>query len=96
MKEDVINLLKKIKDPETEISIYDLGLIYGYTIKNNSIDIFVNFQRNTPSCFFCKIISWKIIEDISNNLVEIFKENGFEKIRILEAINPNIYYKIYP
>lgn len=96
MDEKVINLFKKVKDPETDSSVYDLNLIYGYTLNDDSIDIFVNFQINTPSCFFCKSIAWNIIEKISNDLVKTFKETGFKKIRILEATNPNIFYKIYP
>lgn len=96
MDKKVIDLFKKVKDPETESSVYDLNLIYGYTLNDDSIDIFVNFQGNTPSCFFCKAIAWNIIEKISNDLIKTFKEAGFKKIRILEASNPNIFYKIYP
>jgi len=96
MDENIIDLFKKVKDPETNSSIYDLNLIYGYTIDNDSIDIFVNFQSNTPSCFFCKAIAWNIIEKISNDLIETFKNSGFKKIRVLEATNSNIFYKVYP
>jgi len=96
MDKKIIDLLKEVKDPETLSSIYDLNLVYGYTLNDDSIDIFVNFQGNTPSCFFCKAIAWNIIEKISNDLVDTFKNNGFNKIRILEATNPNIFYKIYP
>ncbi len=56
----------------------------------------MNFQNSTPSCFYCKIVAWNIIEKISNDLIETFKNSGFKKIRILEAINPNIFYKVYP
>lgn len=96
MDEKVISLFKKVKDPETNSSVYDLNLIYGYTLEDNSIDIFVNFQGNTPSCFFCKAIAWNIIEKISNDIIETFKRAGFNKIRILEATNPNIFYKVFP
>lgn len=96
MDEKIIELFKKVKDPETSNSIYDLNLVYGYTAHEDSIDIFVNFQGNTPSCYFCKIIAWNIIEKISDDLIKTFKKNGFNKIRILEATNPNIFYKVYP
>jgi len=96
MDKKIIDLFKKVIDPETSKSIYDLNLVYGYTLDDDSIDIYMNFQNSTPSCFYCKIIAWNIIEKISNDLIETFKNSGFMKIRILEAINPNIFYKIYP
>lgn len=96
MDERIIEVLKKVKDPETQESIYNLGLVAGYTIKNDEIDLFMDFMTRTNSCFFCKIIAWDLINKISDELVKELKSLGFQKIRLIDYINPSIEYKSYP
>lgn len=93
-KKKIIEILKRVKDPETGMDIVTLGLVDGFTVEENLTKIFVNFQVNTPACFFCKTIAWKIIEDLSNRIVEEFEKEGYYNVRVVEAINPRIFYKI--
>jgi metal-sulfur cluster biosynthetic enzyme len=92
-KEKIIEILKRVKDPETGVDIVTLGLIYGFTIDENITEIWVDFQGNTPDCNFCKTIAWSIIEKISNDIMEEFKKEGYKNIKVVEALNPSIYYK---
>ena len=48
-KEKAIEVFKKVEDPELNIDIWTLGLIYGFKIKkDNQIDI--NKTYTTPAC----------------------------------------------
>lgn len=93
-EKEVVEILKKVKDPETDTDIVSLGLVYGFTVDGDNIDVWMDFQGNTPGCFFCKTLTWSIIEKISTDTIEKLRESGFKSIRIVEATNPKIVYKL--
>lgn len=72
-KTAVVKKLSSVIDPELNISIVDLGLVYGVKIKNNSIKI-----KMTLTTIGCPLFS--IIEsEIKSKLRELgFKENETE------------------
>jgi metal-sulfur cluster biosynthetic enzyme len=45
---DAIDALKKVKDPELDIDIWSLGLVYDIEIKDKTIDI--NLTFTSPMC----------------------------------------------
>ena len=48
-KEDIINCIKTVKDPEIPVNLYDLGLIYKIVIdENNNINI--DMTLTNPNC----------------------------------------------
>ena len=47
-KDEVINCIKTVMDPEIPVNLYDLGLIYKIDIKNNNIEI--NMTLTNPNC----------------------------------------------
>ena len=47
-KEDVINVLKNIYDPEISVNIWDLGLIYDISIDEKDVVITMTFT--SPTC----------------------------------------------
>ena len=47
-RDDIINELKKIYDPEIPVNIWDLGLIYGINIESEKIVIDMTFT--SPTC----------------------------------------------
>ncbi len=49
-KEQVIDALKPIQDPELSISIVDLGLIYNVDFQNDGKKIFVEMTLTSPGC----------------------------------------------
>tara|TARA_Y100000590_G_scaffold394013_1_gene472729 strand:- start:71 stop:457 length:387 start_codon:yes stop_codon:yes gene_type:complete len=48
-KEEVIDLLKTVKDPEIPVNIYDLGLIYNIEIDKNN-NVFIDMTLTNPNC----------------------------------------------
>jgi metal-sulfur cluster biosynthetic enzyme len=96
MDKEIVNIFKRVKDPETGENILNLGIVTGYTIKDKEIEIFMDFMSRENACFFCKIVAWSLINKISEDLIEEFRKIGFEKIRLIDCINPNIEYKSFP
>ena len=47
-KEDIINELKKVIDPELNINIVDLGLIYDIDIEQTSGNVIITMTLTTP------------------------------------------------
>ncbi len=48
-KEDIIDILKTVYDPEVPIlDIYNMGLIYDVGVKDNNVDILMTLT--TPAC----------------------------------------------
>ena len=48
-KEDIIEALKTVMDPEIMINIYDMGLIYNIDIRENA-DAYIDMTVTTPAC----------------------------------------------
>ena len=48
-REDVIEALKTVSDPEIMINIYDLGLVYNIDVKDNG-DVFIEMTVTAPTC----------------------------------------------
>ena len=49
LKDDIIEALQGVYDPEIPVSIYELGLIYDIKIKeDNNVDIIMTLT--TPNC----------------------------------------------
>lgn len=58
LREDIINEIKKVYDPEIPINIWDLGLIYDIAINQDSVVIEMTFT--SPTC--------PMMEDILNQV----------------------------
>lgn len=65
-KEEIIEVLKKVNDPELHIDVWSLELIYNIEIKENIVDIKMTFT--SPMCpygpFLVDQIKSKIKEDL--------------------------------
>ena len=46
--EDVIECIRKVMDPEIPVNLYDLGLIYSISIKNNNV--IIEMTLTNPNC----------------------------------------------
>jgi len=55
-KEDVIEVLKTVMDPEIGISVIDLGLIYDVNVVDDK-KVFVNMTLTTPGCPMAQVIA---------------------------------------
>jgi len=91
--ETVIATLKRVLDPETGVDIVSEGMVYGYTANELVTEIWMSFMSSTPVCSFCKAIAWTLIEKISDRIVEELQKKGYKNVRVVDALNPRIYYK---
>ena len=75
-KEEIVSILKSIKDPETEISLFDLGLVKHIDFQESTEKMVINidFRRRNPSCAGCIPIAWlvqkRITDELSSKLME--------------------------
>ena len=64
LKDDIIEALQGVYDPEIPVSIYELGLIYDIKIKeNNNVDIIMTLT--TPNCPEAQTIPEKVADVVS-------------------------------
>ncbi len=61
-KEDVINVLKTVLDPEIGLDVINLGLVYEIKIEND--EIYLKMTMTTPGC---PLTAW-ILADAENRL----------------------------
>ena len=77
-KEKVINILRKIKDPELDIDIYTLGLIYKLEVKNKEVKIDMTFT--SPMCPY----GMQLVNEVKIHL----KKQGFNEPKIQIVFDP--------
>ena len=65
LKEKVIAEIKKIYDPEIPVNIYELGLIYDISIKDN--DVSVKMPLTTPNC----PVAESLPKEVKDSILEI-------------------------
>jgi len=78
-KKGVMNVLKKIMDPEINISIADLGLIYGVDVKDSNVKI--KMTLTTPHC----PMGGMITEDVKNHVKKL---KGVKNVEIEVVFDP--------
>ena len=64
-KEDIINSLMKVYDPEIPVNIYELGLIYDITVDKKNIS--VKMTLTTPNC----PVAESLPNEVKNSIKEI-------------------------
>jgi len=72
LKEKVIAEIKKIYDPEIPVNIYELGLIYDISIKNNEVN--VKMTLTTPNC----PVAESLPKEVKDSIMEIKGVNKVE------------------
>ena len=65
LKEKIIHEIKKIYDPEIPVNIYELGLIYDVSIKDN--DVSVKMTLTTPNC----PVAESLPKEVKDSIMEI-------------------------
>jgi metal-sulfur cluster biosynthetic enzyme len=82
----VAELLKKVKDPETDLNIVEEGLVYGLTVEGKKAMIWLNFARSTPICKFCQPIAITIQKRIVRDVISVLEKEGFNEVEIYNEI----------
>lgn len=76
-KEDIINALKTVEDPEISINIYDLGLVYDISQEDNG-DIQIDMTVTSPMCPVAGILpQW------AADALALVKGAAYIKVRIV-------------
>ena len=83
-KENIIKILKKIKDPESEQSLYDLQIVkhIDYKEEEKGLIITLDFNRRMPNCIGCKPVAWMVQKKIVEHLENEFFE--FEEVKQID------------
>tara|TARA_X000000368_G_C22627264_1_gene534954 strand:+ start:106 stop:486 length:381 start_codon:yes stop_codon:yes gene_type:complete len=63
LNEAIINAIKKVKDPELPINIYDLGLIRKIDVDDDTVHI--NMTLTTPNCPVADLMPSQVFEEVS-------------------------------
>ncbi len=80
LKENIIQEIKKIYDPEIPVNIYDLGLIYKIEI-DNSNKVSLEMTLTSPNC--------PVAESLPNSVKEtILKVDGVKDVNLKLVWDP--------
>ena len=64
LRENIINEIKKVYDPEIPVNIWDLGLIYDIAINDDSVVIEMTFT--SPTCPMMEDILSQVKSNVEN------------------------------
>jgi len=64
VREDIINEIKKVYDPEIPVNVWDLGLIYDISINEDSVVIEMTFT--SPTCPMMEDILEQVKSNVEN------------------------------
>lgn len=78
-KNDIIDALQEVMDPELMIDVWALELIYDITINDSKVDILMTFT--TPLCPYGE----QLKADIKNRLTDI---EGIEEVGVEVTFEP--------
>ena len=80
LKDKVINVIKKIYDPEIPVNIYDLGLIYKTEVDKNR-KVLIEMTLTSPNC--------PVAESLPNSVKEnILKIEGINDVNLKLVWDP--------
>ncbi|RLF81035.1 hypothetical protein DRN44_06340 [Thermococci archaeon] len=78
----VVEELKKVKDPETELNIVEEGLVYGVTVEDKKAMVWLLLVKSTPDCHFCQALAMNVQKRIVRDIINILRESGFGVVQV--------------
>lgn len=63
-REDIINALKTVSDPEITINIWDMGLVYKLEQKDNG-DVYIEMTVTSPMCPVAEVLPTQAAEAVA-------------------------------
>ena len=78
-KEEIIECIKTVMDPEIPVNLYDLGLIY--SIKNSNNNILIEMTLTNPNC----PVAGQMPENVAKSIEQI---NGLQSIEVTLVWEP--------
>ena len=77
-KEQIIEVLKTVKDPEVHIDVWTMGLIYNLEIKDDTVNVLMTYT--TPFC------PWG--PDLQENIKSVLQDLGAKAVHIEITFDP--------
>ena len=71
-KEEIIECIKTVVDPEIPVNLYDLGLIY--SIKNNNNNVLIEMTLTNPNC----PVAGQMPENVGRSIEHIYGLKSIE------------------
>ena len=71
-KEEIIECIKTVMDPEIPVNLYDLGLIY--SIKNSNNNILIEMTLTNPNC----PVAGQMPENVAKSIEQIYGLRSIE------------------
>ena len=71
-KEEIIECIKTVMDPEIPVNLYDLGLIY--SIKNNNNNVLIEMTLTNPNC----PVAGQMPENVGRSIEHIYGLKSIE------------------
>lgn len=78
-KNDVIDILKSVNDPEIQLDVWTMGLIYNIEVEGSTVKILMTYT--TPFCPFGPQLNEEIIRSLKEHL-------GAKKVDITLTFDP--------
>lgn len=85
-QEQVVEALRTVKDPETEMNVVELFLVNDVRIEAEGKRVIVDmgFQRKNPDCKACVTLAWYIQGKIIKKIEQVVgKLSGVEAVEVL-------------
>ncbi|WP_297468795.1 iron-sulfur cluster assembly protein [Thermococcus sp.] len=82
----VVKVLENVEDPETGLNIVEEGLLYGLTIENERVEVFLLMARSTPECHFCQMLAINVQRKILEDIVKILRAEGFNSVKVYNEL----------
>lgn len=77
-REQIIEALKTVKDPEVHIDVWTMGLIYNLEIKKDEVNVLMTYT--TPFC------PWG--PDLQENVKSVLQDLGAKEVNIEITFDP--------
>ena len=71
-KQDIIECIKNVMDPEIPVNLYDLGLIYSIT--NNNNNLLIEMTLTNPNC----PVAGQMPENVAKSIEQIYGLRSIE------------------
>jgi len=92
LKEEVLELLKSVRNPFTGVDIVSEGLISKIIEDEDGIRIYLAFARNTPPGPVSSALAWPVQARIIKDIVKALEGAGIGKFEILDDTTLQRYY----
>ena len=82
----VVKVLENVEDPETGLNIGEEGLLYGLTVENERVEVFLLMARSTPECHACQMLAINVQRKILEDIVKILRAEGFNSVKVYNEL----------